>query len=456
MKPWLAWVAGIYLCGCATGLSQSLDPSAATERLAAVAKSYTEGNAFMGAVLVVKGNDTLLDQGYGLADLEWNIPNVPDTRFRLGSLTKQFTATLVLLLQQDGRLRIEDPVSKYLPDTPKAWEKITLANLLGHTSGIPNFTSDKEFPTWCTNPHTHAEEIAFFRDKPLAFEPGGQYAYSNSNYEVLGTVIEKVSGQEYGDLLRTRLFEPLGMRSSGLDTDELVLPKRAQGYLRSKDVLLHARSESMTVPWAAGSVYSTTADLLRWERGLFGGQVLKAASLQAMTTAGKGDYGLGVEITHHNGVTVVEHAGGIEGFNTQLSYVPEEQITVAVLSNVNGAAPIAMGAQLLDVALGRPVVLRSERRAVPLDKEKLQSFVGVYDFESGSAYTLALNGDVLTLQSRSGAAHTMMYQGMAEGHARFFVPDTDAEIEFVPAASGEIASLVMHLGGERTAKRRAP
>lgn len=456
MKPWLAWMAGVYLCGCATGLAQDPGTPAATERLEAVAKSYTEGNVFMGTALVVAGDRVLLDQGYGMADLEWNLPNTPDVKFRLGSLTKQFTAALVLLLQQDGKLRIEDPVSKYLPDTPKAWEKITVANLLGHTSGIPNFTSDKAFPAWCMSEHTHAEEIAFFRDKPLDFEPGSQFAYSNSNYEALGAIIEKVSRQEYGDLLRTRLFEPLGMQSTGLDTDELVLPKRAQGYHRSKNALLHARSESMTIPWAAGSTYSTTGDLLRWERGLFGGKVLDAASLQAMTTAGKGDYGMGVQVTHRDGVTVVEHGGGIEGFNTQLSYVPERQITVAVLSNVNGAAPTAMGAQLLDVALGKTVVLKSERKAAPISKEELQKFVGIYDFAPEVTFTLAVSADTLTLQGRSGVAHPMMYQGVSDGHPRFFVPDIDAEIEFVPDAAGKVASLVMRLGGEQTAKKRLP
>ncbi len=220
----------------------------------------------MGAVLVADGDRLLLDKGYGTADLEWSIPNAPNVRFRLGSLTKQFTAALVLLLQQDGKLHIEDPINKYLPDAPKAREKITLANLLGHTSGIPNFTNDKAFETWKMSSHTHEEEVALFRDKPLVFEPGSQYAYSNSNYEVLGTLIEQVSGRSYGDLLKERLFQPLGMVNSGLDTEELILPRRAQGYQQGQSGLEHARSESLTVPWAAGGLYSTTGDLLCWER----------------------------------------------------------------------------------------------------------------------------------------------------------------------------------------------
>jgi CubicO group peptidase (beta-lactamase class C family) len=454
MKPWLAGVAAVFVLACVTALAQATDSAAVKERLGEVAKSYTAGNAFMGTVLVAEGDRILLDQGYGMADLEWNIPNAPEVKFRLGSLTKQFTATLVLLLQQDGKLHIEDPVGKYLPDAPKSWEKITLVNLLGHTSGIPNFTNDKEFGAWGMSKHTTAEEIAFFRDKPLEFEPGSKFAYSNSNYEVLGAVIEKVSGEKYGDLLHKRIFQPLGMQDTGLDTDELILPKRAQGYSPGKDGLVHARSESMTVPWAAGSIYSTTGDLLRWERALFGGKVLNDASLTAMTTAGKGDYGLGVGVVQQSGVKVIQHGGGIEGFNTQLAYVPDRKLTVVVLSNVNGSAPGSMGAQLLDVAMGKSVILASERKPVPITKEELQKFTGVYDLSSAFALTVAVSGDSLTIQGTNQPALPAMYQGAAGGHPRFFVPQVNAEIEFLPDTSGAIGSLVLHQVGDHPAKKR--
>jgi CubicO group peptidase (beta-lactamase class C family) len=456
MKTWsVCGAAGACLLACTIVLAQNTDSSAVKDRLAVVAKSYTVNNAFMGAVLVAEGDHTLLDQGYGMADLEWEIPNSPEAKFRLGSLTKQFTATLVLLLQQDGKLHIEDPVSKYLPNAPKGWEKVTLANLLGHTSGIPNFTNDKEFGAWGMSKHTTAEEIAFFRDKPLEFEPGSKFAYSNSNYEVLGAVIENVSGEKYGDLLRKRIFQPLGMQDTGLDTDELILPKRAQGYSRGKDGLVHARSESMTVPWAAGSIYSTTGDLLRWERALFGGKVLSDSSLTAMTTAGKGGYGLGVAVGPQDGVKVIQHGGGIEGFNTQLTYVPDRKITIVVLSNVNGSAPTAMGGQLLDVMMGKPVTLASERKPVPITKDELQKFIGVYDLAPTFALTVAVSGDSLTIQGTNQPALPAMYQGVEGGHAHFFIPEVNAEVEFVPGASGGIESLVLHQGGDHPAKKRA-
>jgi CubicO group peptidase (beta-lactamase class C family) len=423
-------------------------------RLNQIVSSYTPNNAFMGAVLVVEGDRILLDRGYGSADLEWSIPNAPDVEFRLGSVTKQFTATLILLLQQDGKLSLNDPVSKYLADAPKAWEKITIAELLGHTSGIANFTSFKEFRTWRMTPHSVEEELAFFRDKPLEFEPGTRFDYSNSNYEVLGAVIEKVSGRKYTELLRERILDPLKMTHSGLDTDELLLPKRAQGYEPRNGGLIPARSESMSVPWAAGSMYSTTGDLLKWEHGLFGGKVLSANSLKAMTTPGKGDYGLGVEIHNLGGNRVITHGGSIEGFSGYLAYVPDRRIAVIVLGNVLGPTPDPMSRQLVDAILGRPVTLASERKAVPISKEDLARFAGVYDLGPTLSLTIAVAGDALTSQVNGQLADHLMYQGVQDGHPRFYIPSLNFEIEFVPTADGSIASLIAHKNwGDMQGKR---
>ena len=457
MRRWMSGAACVVVClGLAQGAAaQTADEAALKTRLDQVANSYTANNAFMGTVLVTEGDKVLLDKGYGKAVVEWDVANVPEAKFRLGSLTKQFTATLVLLLQQDGKLKIDDPVSKYLPDAPKTWEKITLANLLGHTSGIPSFTDMKEFGVWRMAPHTTDEELALFKDKPLDFEPGSKFAYSNSNFEVLGAVIEKVSGKKYGDLLRERIFEPLGMKDSGLDSDELVLPKRAEGYMPGPKGLVVSRSESMTVPWAAGSIYSTTGDLLKWERGLFGGKVLNADSLKAMTTPGKGNYGLGVFVNTKDGVTIVDHGGGIEGFNTHLGYAREKQICVVVLSNVNGAAPDSMGGKLMDAVLGKPVQLAGERKAQPIAKEELAKFVGVYDLAPTFSLTVAVGADGLTVQGTGQPAGSVEYEGLKDGHPFFFATMVDAEFEFVPDASGAIGSLVLHQGGrEMPAKRK--
>jgi CubicO group peptidase (beta-lactamase class C family) len=304
------------------------------------------------------------------------------------------------------------------------------------------------------SPHTPAEEISFFRDKPLQFEPGAEFDYSSSNYEILGVVIEKVSGEKYGDLLRRRIFQPLGMKDTSLDTDELIAPKRARGYRSSQGGLVNARSESMSVPWAAGSIYSTTGDLLRWELGLFGGKILNDASLRKMTTAGKGNYGLGVDAYRQSGVELVHHGGNIKGFDTQLSFIPERKIAIVVLGNVNGYAPGSISRQSLDVVMGKPVILASERQAVPIEKKELEKFTGVYDLGADSALTIAVHGDTLTAQMANQVPLSIMYQGVTEGHPRFYVPEKLAEIEFVPDATGAVTSLVLHGSGDYPAKRR--
>jgi CubicO group peptidase (beta-lactamase class C family) len=434
--------------------AQKVSEASLRERLEQIANSYTADNTFMGSVLVARGNKILLNKGYGKASLERNIPNDPDTKFRIGSLTKQFTAALVLQLQQDGNLRIEDSVRKYLPDAPKSWDKITLTELLGHNSGIPEIQSDPRFRSWAMSPHTHAEELALFKDRPLNFEPGSKNEYSNSNYLVLGAVIEKVTGEDYGTLLRNRTFKPLGMNDSGVDKDGLVLPKRAQGYNNENGRLVPAPSESMSVPWSAGSIYSTANDLLRWERGLFGGKVLSAASLKEMTTPGKVSHGLGVEVSIEDGVKVVDHNGAIEGFVAHMAYLPEPGITVIVLSNVFGGAPPAMGDQLVQTMLGKTVVLARERKAVPITNEDLARFAGTYSMSSGMTFTFSVKANALELDA-SGEIMPLLYQGIAAGHPRFYVAVTNGEIEFVPDPTGAISTVLWHQhGNEQTGKRR--
>jgi CubicO group peptidase (beta-lactamase class C family) len=434
--------------------AQKVSEASLRERLEQIANSYTADNTFMGSVLVARGNEILLNKGYGKANLEQSIPNDPDTKFRIGSLTKQFTAALVLLLQQDGKLRIEDPVRKYLPDAPKSWDKITLTELLGHNSGIPEIQSDPGFRSWAMSPHTHAEEFALFKDRPLNFEPGSKNEYSNSNYLVLGAVIEKVTGEDYGTRLRNRIFKPLGMNDSGVDKDGLVLPKRAKGYMNNNGRLVPAPSESMSVPWSAGSIYSTANDLLRWERGLFGGKVLSAASLKTMTTPGKVSHGFGVGVTTEDGMKLVEHNGAIEGFVAHLAYVPEPRIAVIVLSNVFGGAPPAMGNQLVEAMFGKTVVLARERKAVPISSEDLARFAGTYQMSSGMTFTFATRGDSLELNA-AGEMMSLLYQGVEAGHPRFYVAMIDGEIEFVPDPSGAMTTVLWHQhGNEQTGKLR--
>jgi CubicO group peptidase (beta-lactamase class C family) len=320
-----------------------------------VVQPYVAAKQFMGSALVARGDDVLLSKGYGSANLEWDLPNTPSTRFRLGSLTKQFTSASILLLEERGKLKVEDPVKKYLPDAPAAWDKVTIFHLLTHTAGIPNFTAFPDYRSTEAFPTTPEELVARFRDKPLEFEPGEGMNYSNSGYALLGYLIERISGESYESFVRQNIFAPLGMKDSGYDSNSVVIAHRAAGYEPSPNGPVNAGFIDMSIPFSAGALYSTTEDLLRWEQGLFGGKLLSMASLQKMTTPFKNNYAFGLSIIRVNGHKAIYHNGGIEGFNTVLAYYPEEKITVAVLGNLNGDAPELIAGKLALVALGENV-----------------------------------------------------------------------------------------------------
>jgi CubicO group peptidase (beta-lactamase class C family) len=369
-------------------------------------------------------------------------------------MTKQFTAALILLEQEDGKLSVNDPIRKYLPDSPATWEKITINDLLHHTSGIPNFIFYKRYFEWRMASHTPAETIDLFKDKPLNFAPGTRWQYSNSNYTLLGAILEKVTGRRYVDLLQERILTPLGMKDSGLDADDLILPGRAEGYQPGPKGIVPARTLSMSVGWSAGSMYSTTADLLRWERGLFGGKVLSASSLKEMTTATKGNYGCGVFVSNKDGMLVVEHGGSIDGFNSYMTYVPARSIAVIVLSNVSGDAPDKMAAKLLEVTLGKAVTLADRRVAMPIAKGELSMFVGEYVVSAQLSLNITASDEGLVVVATGQPPMQFSYEGEVGGHPQFFTRAMDAQIEFIPTPGDHVSTLVLHLGGAAMAGKR--
>ena len=421
-------------------------PSAVESRLDAVAKAYLAEKRFMGAVLIVDGDKVLLDRGYGMANLDWDIANAPDVKFRIGSLTKQFTAALVLLLQQDGKLALSDPISKFLPEAPSIWSAITVSELLHHTSGIPDFTDDPSFPAWSATPRTAKETMALVAGKPLDFATGSKFVYSNTNYEVLGAIIEKVSGRSYADLLKSRLLEPLGLRDTGLDADDLILNRRALGYSEHGGAFVYARSESLTVPWAAGAMYSTTADLARWTKALHGGKVLSAASLAEMTHAGLGGYGMGLVIGKHAGQPMIWHNGGIEGFHSYVAWIPSRRLTAVILSNDESAPNETMGSQLIDVVEGHPVILPAERVALVTSTTELARFVGAFAFPDQPEPTkFAIeNGRLVFGRGR----RPLDYQGLREGHPVFWDRARGFEVEFIPNDHDKFMSAIVR-GGDQ-------
>ena len=323
-----------------------------SERLQAALRPDLDSGTFMGAVYAVRGDRTLLDKGYGFANLEWGVANTPATRFRIASVTKQFTAAAILLLQERGQLRLDDPVAKYLPDAPAGWRHITLYHLLTHTSGIVNLTDLPEYQDRRLNPATPDQLIAMVRDKPLDFPPGTRWSYSNSGYVILGRIIEKVSGQDYGSFLSAAFFKPLGLNDTGLDHAGMILPRRAAGYKRSGGSRYNADLVDASVLYAAGGLYSTTHDLVTWERALFGGKVLTAASLAAMTAPAVitprdgAAYGFGLFVQTINGHRAFGHPGFSDGFSSETLVIPDQQVIIVVLANSQGDEAVMWATQL--------------------------------------------------------------------------------------------------------------
>jgi CubicO group peptidase (beta-lactamase class C family) len=412
-------------------------------RMEQVIQSYVSGKQFMGSVLVARDGKPLLSNGYGFANLEWEIPNSPAAKFRLGSITKQFTAACILLLEERGKLNVQDPVKKYMPDAPAAWDKVTIFNLLTHTSGIPSFTGFPDYESTEATPTTPEKLVARFRDKPLEFQPGEKWRYSNSGYVLLGYLIEKISGQSYSDFVQQNIFTPLGMKDSGYDSNSAILPHRAAGYSRTPDGPANAGFIHMSIPFSAGALYSTTEDLLRWEQGLFGGKVLKAASLEKMITPFKEDYAFGLAVQSVDGHKEIHHGGGIEGFNTELAYYPEDKLVVVVLANLNGQAPPQIARKLAAVAHGEIVVLPSERKEISISPKILAQYPGTYELTPEFSIVITQEGDHLAAQATNQRKNPLF----AESETMFFLKVVDAEIEFFKNEKGEVTHLVLHQGG---------
>jgi len=421
-----------------------------TARMEEVVQTYVQNKTFMGTVLVARGGEVILSKGYGSANLEWNVPNTPSTKFRLGSVTKQFTAASILLLEERGKLTLDDPITKYVPGAPKEWDRITIFNLLTHTSGIPNFTSLPNYKTLKLDEMPVAKTIVSVRDKPLDFLPGEKMSYSNSGYLVLGHVIETVTGASYEKFVTDNIFTPLGMKDSGYDSNTAIIARRAAGYLPSATGPVNAGFVHMSIPHAAGALYSTTEDLLRWEQGLFGGKVISAASLAKMTTPFKNDYALGLTVQTLGGRKVIQHGGGIDGFNTFLAYYPDDKLTVAVLANINGQTPNEIATKLGDLAHGTAVQLPSDRKEITLPVATLSKYVGTYELQPGADMMIRLEGDHLTTQLTG----QQRFPIFAESETKFFLKVVDAQLEFIKDAAGTVTHAVMSQNGRNREVKR--
>ena len=358
-----------------------------------IGKGLGEAYAPSGALVVAQGGRPVVIRSFGKANRLTGAVADVDTQFRIGSVTKQFTSMAIAQLAEKQRLQYTDPISKYLPNSPPAWNAITIHQLLTHTSGIPNYTSQKDFDAIVNKPSTHAQVIASVLPLPLEFTPGERYSYSNTNYFLLGMIIEKVSGESYETYLQKNVFAPAGMNRSGT-IESLSQKNVAIGYSADEnDKTIAASAIDMSVPFAAGAIHSTARDLLAWDRALAGTTLVSERTKERIFTPDKDGYAYGWLRREVEGSTVFEHGGVIDGFNADIERVPARDLLVVALSNSELFSAINLADTVLRMALtGVPIAPPAETQIVKTDVARVRSLAGDYvltpECEKGSASKL--------------------------------------------------------------------
>jgi CubicO group peptidase (beta-lactamase class C family) len=402
-------------------------------------KALARLNRFNGVVLVARGGKVLIRRSYGMANFEDAVPNTQLTRFPIASMTKTFTATAVMMLQERGKLSVTDLICKYLSDCPTAWQQITVHHLLTHTSGIPDYT---DFPDWLQTrgqlaPYTST--IDRFKDKPLDFPPGEKYKYSNSGYVLLGLIIERVSGKTYEGFLRDNIFAPLKMSNTGVDDSKTIISHRALGYSREGIRLIRAPYMHMPISKSAGALYSTVEDLWLWDQGLYSEKLLSQKSLEEMFTVFKGDYGYGWHIDKQFNHRRVFHTGVVLGFKSSIDRYLDDKVSVIILSNSDDTFINAAIRDLAAIVFGEKYNLPKQRPAVTIDSKVYDAYVGQYQLGNDLVLTASREGNKLL-----GEADGRTFELLPETEFKFFIRDFDAQImfTFVKDEKGQVTHLI--------------
>ena len=425
----------------------ALDPAALSAKVDEYMQGQVKANGFTGSILLAREGKPLVSKGYGFANIEWQVPNTPQTKFRVGSITKQFTSMTVMQLREQGKIKLEDSVCAYLTPCPDTWKPVTIHHLLTHTSGIPTYTGLPEWRKVNMVPKTVDEMIGFFRDLPLQWTPGEKYAYNNSGYFLLGAVIEKITGKKYEQVVQEQIFTPLGMTDSGYDWSATIIPRRASGYSGRGPAVRNAAALDMQQPYSAGSLYSTTEDLLKWDQALYTERLLPAAAKSTMWTPFKDNYAYGWSIVPASAETFghrrMAHSGGINGFSSMIIRLPDVNVTAIVLANSDSVAASAVARDLLAIFYGQPYTVPAPRTVAKVDPAIYDQYVGKYELAPTFIMTVTREGNSLFTQP-TGQNKLEVFP---ESETSFFPKVIDAVLVFEKDASGKVVALVLKQGG---------
>jgi len=429
-------------------------PSDFTRKAAQYLQDRVRVAGFSGAVLVAHDGQPVLRQACGLADHELDIPNTPATRFRLGSVTKQFTAAAILLLEQRGRLGVSDPVDRHLTDWPPAWKEVTIHHLLSHRAGLPRLTTQAMLDVSALSRSTPAP-FQGVRDlmkpgeesQPLDSKPGEKFAYSNIGYIVLGMVIEKVSGKTFCSFLAEDVFQPLEMTDTGCEDPTVLLKQRARGYTRLEGSLANAGYVDVRFTGAARALYSTLDDLLVSNHALDSDALLNSVERERLFTPVTGDHACGWWIQSRFGHKVQWHGGNVSGFVAHIARYPAEHLFIVVLSNVwsnrDRSQVRAMANELSAIAFGEPHEPPRERKEIALDSQLLDACVGEYTGKD--TFAIAREGQRMMLQFPPGQSVMELFP---ESPTQFFAKVKEYYLDFEKDETGKVTHVVVVNEGE--------
>ncbi len=308
-------------------------------------EKYLEETEFSGAILVSKNGKILMKTQAGMANIEHNVKNTTKTKFRLASVSKQFTAMIILMLQENDKLKVTDSVCKYVPECPPKWQPISIHHLLTHTSGIPSFTRFDDYDKFSKVFGYTDQKVDRFKNKELQFTPGEKYNYSNSGYVLLGYIIEIIENTSFENVVQRLIFKPLKMSDSGYERSQTIIKSRASGYVGKKGYVANSIFLNMSTPHAAGALYSTVEDMHKWDQALYGNTLISNESLRLMFTPFKSSYAYGWRIKSK----IIFHTGWINGFKSVVVRIPEERYYIVVLSNNESNNPSDIGLKLISV-----------------------------------------------------------------------------------------------------------
>ena len=418
------------------------DHAAKIQEVLALAHKYRQ---FNGTALVAENGKVIYKGAFGLANIEWNIPNTPDTKFRLGSITKQFTATVILQLVEQGKIKLDAKLTDYLPEYRKdTGDKVTIHHLLTHTSGIPSYTSQSGFfENVSRNPYKVDEFVKKYASGDLEFEPGSKYTYNNSGYFLLGAIIERVTGKPYEQVLKANIFDPVGMTNTGYDHHDTLIPKRASGYRKTPDGYTNAPYLDMSIPYAAGSLYSTVEDLFLWDQALYTDKLLSAQSKALMYKPFLDEYGYGWVITNasfkqnNQPVQVITHNGGINGFTTTIVRFPNEKNLIVMLDNTGSEYLDRLSDSIAKVIYNQPYE-PPKASIVPV----LTKTIAEKGIEGGVAQYRELKAkQAATYDFAEGELNRLGYQLLRTGKSKEAIEIFKLNVEAYPKSSNTYDSL---------------